>query len=220
MKQEGNAAKLDYKKAYPDLYLPGKAPALVDVPPMPFFMLAGSGAPEDAQYQNAVSALYAVSYTIKMSKMGKAQPEGYFEYSVPPLEGLWGGAANGQPGGRKAWKWISMIRQPEFVTPELAGWAQGEAARKNPELDFSALQFSYYHEGLCVQAMHHGPYADEPATLAKMAAFCHEEGLAEAIGVRDENGIARWHHEIYLGDPRRTAPEKLRTVLRCPVARG
>ncbi|MFV0414215.1 MAG: GyrI-like domain-containing protein [Oscillospiraceae bacterium] len=203
--------KMDFKKEYSDLYLPGKTPAQIQVPPIAFLTVAGQGAPESAAYQNAVSVLYAVAFTIKMSKMGGSPPHGYFEYVVPPLEGLWDGDVPGPGANRDGWRWTSLLRQPAFVTPALAEWARTQAARKKPQLDFSPLRFETYEEGLCVQAMHTGPYSTEPETLENMRRFCAQNNLAEDLGP------GRLHHEIYISDPRRTAPEKLKTVLRHPV---
>lgn len=203
--------KIDFKKEYRDLYLPGKAPAQIQVPPIAFLAVAGQGAPESAAYQNAISILYAVAFTIKMSKMAGHPPQGYFEYVVPPLEGLWDGDVPGPEADRSGWRWTSLLRQPSFVTPALVEWACTQAARKKPQLNFSLLRFETYEEGHCVQAMHTGPYSTEPETLEKMRQFCKQNNLAEDLGP------SRLHHEIYISDPRRTAPEKLKTVLRHPV---
>ncbi|WP_066685324.1 GyrI-like domain-containing protein [Christensenella intestinihominis] len=206
--------KLDYKKEYKDLYLPKAKPMLVDVPPINFIMVDGKGAPGGAEYQGAVGALYALTFTIKMSKMGGMQPEGYFEYVVPPLEGLWYGSEEGFDLERRdEWRWISMIRQPEFVTPDVFGWAVEECRRKKPDVDVSKARLETFREGLCVQMMHIGPYSGEAETIKKLHRYIGENGL------ENMTGNERKHHEIYLGDPRRTAPERLRTVLRLPVER-
>lgn len=207
------AEKLDYKKEYKDLYMP-KGPMLIDVPEMGFIMVDGRGAPEGEEYPHAMQALYALTFTIKMSKMSGAQPEGYFEYVVPPLEGLW----HGEKGDfdldrRDKWQWISMIRQPEFVTEEVFLWAMDECRRKKPEVDCSKARFEMFTEGLCVQTMHKGPYSEEPETIAALHRFI------EGNGLKNMTGNERKHHEIYLGDPRKCAPEKLKTVLRLPVER-
>ncbi len=204
--------KLDFKKEYKDFYLPKSKPAFIQVPPISFVMVDGHGDPNGAEYQNAVSLLYALTFTIKMSKMSGNQPKGYFEYVVPPLEGLW----NCDDGPfdlkrRDAWCWTSMIRQPDFVTPEVFNWACEEAAKKKKDLDFSKARFETYEEGMCVQILHIGPYSTEPESVAKIAEFITENGLMDDIGKK------RRHHEIYLGDPRKTAPERLKTVLRHPV---
>lgn len=204
--------KVDFKKDYKDLYLPKNKPALIDVPPMNFIMFDGAGDPNCEEYQQAVGALYALTYTIKMSKMKGDQPPGYYEYVVPPLEGLWwisGGAFSFIE--RNNWLWTSMIRQPEFVTPAVFAWARKECHRKKPELDLSKARFETFSEGLCVQIMHIGPYSDEPISIELLKAFMEKNGLV------DQTGSERKHHEIYLSDPRKTAPEKLKTVLRLPV---
>jgi len=206
--------ELDYKKQYQDLYQPKNKPMLIKVPPINFIMMDGKGDPQGQEYQNAIAALYALSFTIKMSKMSGSQPEGYFEYVVPPLEGLWD-CDDGQFSleRRDHWVWTSMIRQPEFVTAEVFRWACQEVCAKKPEVDVSRARFEIYDEGLCVQMMHIGPYADEPASIAQIAEFITKNQL------RDMCGGTRQHHEIYVSDPRKTAPEKLKTVLRHPVER-
>lgn len=149
-----------------------------------------------------------------MSKMSGKMPQGYFEYVVPPLEGLWWiseGAFDLKQ--RDNWLWTSMIRQPEFVTLEVFNWALEECSRKKKEFDLSTARFESFTEGLCVQVMHVGPYSLEPESLAIMQTFMGENNLI------DECGSFRKHHEIYLSDPRKTASEKLKTVLRYPVAK-
>lgn len=210
------ADKFDYKKEYKDLYLPGKAPALVHVPAMQFIMVDGRGNPneEGGDYQQAIGLLYALAWTIKMSKTSHA-PQGYFEYVMPPLEGLWWMENCDTPDflHKDRFCWTSMLRQPEFVTPEIFAWAQAEAAAKKG-LDTGAARLCAWEEGVCVQCMHQGAYDEEPATLAKINAYLTANGWDPDIGP------TRRHHEIYLGDPRRVAPEKRRTVLRVPVRRS
>jgi hypothetical protein len=202
----------DFKKEYKDLYMPKSAPVLIDVPAMNFIMIDGCGDPNGIEYQNAVGTLYALSYAIKMSKMGGNQPAGYFEYVVPPLEGLWWCAGDVFDFNRRdSWLWISMIRQPEFVTGKVFTWAMETAKKKKPEFDYGKARLETFIEGLCVQMMHIGPYADEPATMAQLHGFVEQNKLKNAAGTE------RKHHEIYLGDPRKTAPERLKTVLRLPV---
>lgn len=208
--------KLDYKKEYKDLYLPKKKPALIEVPEMLFIQVKGEGDPNTSKsYEQAMEILYGLSFTIKMSRMSGRQPEGYFDYVVPPLEGLWETEDGGFDGTRitdkSRFRWISMIRQPEFVTEEVFEWAKSELLKKKPHIDFLNTRFVSYREGLCAQVMHTGPYDDEPATIALLEEFIHHEGYQTDI-----DGV-RLHHEIYLGDPRRTKPENLRTVLRHPV---
>ena len=210
--------KLDYKKAYKDLYAPKTTPAEILVPPITFIMVDGAGDPnaEGGAYQAAMELLYALSYTIKMSKMGGNAPAGWFDYVVPPLEGLWwmaNGAAGVDYARKSDLRWVSMIRQPEFVTPEVFAWACGEAHRKKG-VDPSPARLEALDEGLCVQCMHIGPFDDEPATVAKLEAFINENGLLNDIG------DTRRHHEIYLADPRKGDPAKMKTVLRIPVKRA
>ena len=206
-------AKVDYKKEYKDLYMPKRKPSIIDVPAMNFIMIDGMGEPSTGEFQSSIGVLYSLAYTIKMSKMGDWQPEGYFDYVVPPLEGLWwtsGGAFDFARPDK--WLWTCMIRQPEFVTAEVFSWACNECRRKKPEVDVSIARFETFEEGLCVQKMHIGPYDSEPESIEQMQEFIAENGLI------DETSSERKHHEIYLSDPRRTAPEKLKTVLRHPVA--
>ncbi|SHI44522.1 hypothetical protein SAMN02745176_00307 [Lutispora thermophila DSM 19022] len=204
--------KFDFKKEFKDLYMPKRNPVLVDVPAMNFIMIDGKGDPNGKEYQNAVSILYALAFIIKMSKMADKQPLGYFEYVIPPLEGLWWCEGDRfHFDKRESWLWTSMIRQPEFVTREVFHWAVDECRRKKPDLDVSLARFESFTEGLCVQIMHIGPYADEPCSIKLMQQYMEENNL------RDATGLERKHHEIYLSDPRKTAPEKLKTVLRHPV---
>lgn len=201
----------DYKKEYKEFYLPPKTPGLVMVPAMNFLAVRGQGDPnqEDGAYKEALGLLYAVAYTIKMSKH---KPEGYFDYVVPPLEGLWWQeGVHGVDYARKAaFQWISLIRLPEFVTEEVFHWAIREATEKKKQ-DFSRVEFFPWEEGLCVQCMHLGPYDDEPATVAAMDEYARARGYVPDFS---EN---RFHHEIYLSDVRRCKPEKPKTVIRHPV---
>lgn len=208
--------KLDYKKEYKDLYQPTSKPSIIEVPEMLFITVEGSGDPNtSATYQEAMEILYGLSFTIKMSKMSGTQPAGYFEYVVPPLEGLWytdEGCFDGvNVTDKNLFRWISMIRQPEFVTEEVFEMAKEALTKKKPELDLSNAKFIRLEEGLCVQAMHRGPYDNEPETIEKMKQYVKENGYEEDFS------DTRLHHEIYLSDPRRCAPERLRTVIRHPV---
>lgn len=207
----------DYKKEYKEFYLPPKKPGIVDVPEMNYVAVRGKGNPNepDGEYKTAMELLYGIAFTIKMSYKGNHKIEGYFPYVVPPLEGLWyqDGSGTGIDYSRKDdFCWISMIRLPEFVTREVFDWAIREASEKK-KTDFSKAEFFTYHEGSCVQCMHVGSYDDEPETIKKIEAFLKEQGYKT-----DFSG-QRMHHEIYLSDPRRTAPEKLRTVIRLPIAK-
>lgn len=206
-------SKLDYKKIYKDLYLPKAAPVLAEVPPMPFIMGDGRGAPKDQEYQQIIPVLMSVSYTIKMS--GK-HLDGYFDYSVPPLEGLWwceGGPFDVEK--REKWCWTSMVRLPEFATPEVFEWAIEVCRKKKPELAYSKVRYEVFDEGLSVQMMHKGPYAEEPETIAQIQEFIKENGLKDLTKEGNKK-----HHEIYIKDPNKTRPENLLTVIRYPVRKS
>lgn len=204
----------DFKKEYREFYMPGNQPEIVTVPRANYIAVRGSGDPnqEGGDYQRAVGVLYAVAYTIKMSYKGSRRIEGFFEYVVPPLEGFWWqeGTLGVDYSDKSRFNWISVIRLPDFVKREDFDWAVKEASRKK-KLDCSMAEFLTVDEGLCVQIMHLGSYDDEPATVAALDAFLEENGY--------ENDFSgdRLHHEIYLSDPRRSAPEKWRTVIRHPV---
>ena len=204
----------DFKKEYKDLYLPQQKPQIVTVPAMNFAAVQGKGDPNDSngEYQAALELLYGLSYTIKMSYKGSHKMDGYFEYVVPPLEGLWHqpGAEGLDLSHKESFVWTSMIRLPDFVTRAEFDWAVQEAAAKKKK-DFSAVQFFTYKEGTCVQCMHIGPYDTEPESLQRLDSYAAEQGYLPDFS------DMRFHHEIYLSDPRRTAPEKLKTVLRHPV---
>ena len=204
----------DYKKEYKEFYMPKDRPSIVSVPPMNYIAVRGKGDPnqEDGEYKQAIGLLYGIAYTIKMSKKGDHQIEGYFDYVVPPLEGFWwqDGVQGVDYTHKETFNWISVIRLPDFVTREDFEWAISEAAKKKKE-DFSKVEFFTYEEGLCVQCMHLGPYDDEPATVEKMHAYMTEQGYELDIN------SDRLHHEIYLSDARKVAPEKLKTVIRHPV---
>lgn len=210
--------KLDYKKEYKDLYQPAAKPSLTDVPEMIFIAVDGAGDPNTCpEYKTAMEMLYGLSFTIKMSKMDGSQPEGYFEYVVPPLEGLWyadGVSFDGMNvADKNKFKWISMIRQPDFVTEQVFETAREKLAKKKPHLDLSKARLMKYTEGLCVQIMHKGAYDDEPRSIEMIKKF------AEGNGLTEDFSEGRFHHEIYLSDPRKCAPERLRTVIRHPVSR-
>lgn len=208
--------KLDYKKKYKDLYQPSAEPSIIEVPQMLFIAVDGEGNPNTcSKYKEAIEILYGLSFTIKMSKMSGSQPEGYFEYVVPPLEGLWyadGMDFNGtNVTDKDKFKWISMIRQPEFVTESVFENAKSLLSKKKPHLDLSKARLMKMTEGLCVQIMHIGSYDNEPESIEKMIKFADENGYS------DDFTYNRFHHEIYLSDPRRCAPESLKTVIRHPI---
>lgn len=204
----------DYKKEYKEFYLPKNKPSIVDVPRMNYVAVRGKGDPNaaDGDYQRALSILYAVSFTIKMSYKGDHRIDGYFEYVVPPLEGFWwqDGVEGINYADKSGFNWVSVIRLPEFVTPDEFGWATGEVERKKG-IDCSKAEFLTVDEGLCVQMMHLGSYDDEPASVALMDAYAKDNGYA--LDLSD----TRRHHEIYLSDPRRCAADKLKTVIRHPI---
>lgn len=211
--------KFDYKREYKDLYMPKAKPGIIDVPRMLFIMVNGKGNPNTCDdYKNAIEVLYGLSYSIKMSKMSGSQPEGYFEYVVPPLEGLWWFEKDDfkfeKIQNKDDFCWTSMIRQPEFVTQEVFENAKITLQKKKPDLDLSKAELIELEEGLCVQIMHIGPYDNEPESVRKMNQFAEEQGYIIDIS---EN---RKHHEIYLGDPRKTSPEKLKTVIRHPIKKA
>ena len=208
--------QFEFIREYKDLYQPKTTPVIIDVPEMTFFAVDGHGNPNepDGEYGKAVGLLYALSYTIKMSDKGTKQLPGFFPFKVASLEGFWQ-MANGEPGvdynNKDKFEWTSVIRQPEFVNESVFDWACDQV-RKKKGLDTSRARLWRFREGLCAQMMHIGPYDAEPASVARMDAFLAESGYRNDLGVRR-------HHEIYLGDPSRTAPEKLKTVLRHPVAK-
>ena len=204
----------DFKKEYKEFYMPKGKPEIVTVPAMNYIAVRGKGNPnvEDGEYKKSIELLYGIAYTIKMSKKGDHKIEGYFDYVVPPLEGFWWqDDVDGIDYSHKEnFQWISVIRLPDFVTKADFDWAVVEASRKK-KMDFSKVEFLEIEEGLCVQCMHSGSYDDEPATIAAMDKFITDNGY--------ENDISdtRRHHEIYLSDARKVAPEKLKTVIRHPI---
>ena len=204
----------DFKKEYKEFYMPKGKPEIVTVPKMNYIAVRGKGNPneEESEYKKSIELLYGIAYTIKMSKKGDHKIEGYFDYVVPPLEGFWWQEnVDGIDYSHKEnFQWISVIRLPDFVTKADFDWAIEEATRKK-KMDFSKVEFLTLEEGLCVQCMHSGSYDDEPATVAAMDKFIADNGY--------ENDISdtRRHHEIYLSDARKVAPEKLKTVIRHPM---
>ena len=205
----------DYKKEYKEFYMPPKKPGIVTVPVCNYIAVRGKGNPndDDGEYKATIGLLYGIAFTIKMSYKGDHKIDGYFEYVVPPLEGLWWQDRNRlgiDYSSKESFNFISMIRLPEFVTKEEFEWAVSEATKKKKQ-DFSKVEFFTYDEGLCVQCMHLGSYDDEPATIDAMHQFALEHGY-----VPDEGG-ERLHHEIYLSDPRKVEASKLKTVIRHPI---
>ena len=204
----------DYKKEFKEFYLPPKEPQIVTVPEMQFVAVRGEGNPNDenGEYKKALNILYGISYAIKMSKKSGHFMDGYFDYVVPPLEGFW--KQDGISGidylHKENFKWISLIRLPDFVTQKDFDQAK-ESLEKKKKIDTSRAELFSFEEGKCVQILHVGSYDDEPASVKKMNDF------AKSSGYELDFSDTRLHHEIYLSDPRKTAPEKLRTVIRHPI---
>lgn len=207
----------DFKKEYKEYYLPKDKPSIIDVPKMNYIAVRGKGNPneENGDYQNTLGLLYGVAYTIKMSYKGDHKIDGFFEYVVPPLEGFWW--QDGKDGidynHKERLNFISIIRLPDFVTKADFDWAIEEATKKKKQ-DFSRMDFLTYDEGLCVQCMHIGSYDDEPATVELMHKFAEDNGYE--LDITDK----RYHHEIYLSDPRKCDASKLKTVIRHPIRKA
>ena len=204
----------DFKKEYKEFYMPKSKPELVNVPKANYIAVRGKGDPneEGGAYKQAIGVLYAVAYTLKMSYKTDHRIDGFFEYVVPPLEGFWwqDGVDGVDYSDKASFNWISVIRLPDFITKADFVWAV-ETATQKKKMDCSAAEFLTINEGLCVQIMHIGAYDDEPATVALMDAFLQENGYV------NDFSAGRLHHEIYLSDARKTAPEKLKTVIRHPI---
>ena len=204
----------DCKKEFKELYMPSSKPVIVTVPRANYIAVRGKGDPNqsDGDYQRAVSVLYAVAYTLKMSYKSDYKIEGFFEYVVPPLEGFWwqDGVDGVDYSDKSTFNWISVIRLPDFVTKKDFDWAV-RTAEKKKKLDCSSAEFLTVDEGLCVQMLHTGSYDDEPQTVAVMDSYLKENGYANDLSPQ------RLHHEIYLSDARKTPPEKLKTVIRHPI---
>ncbi len=207
----------DYKKEYKEFYLPKDKPAIVEIPKMNYIAVRGQGDPnvEGSEYKQSIGLLYGVAFTIKMSKKGDHQIDGYFDYVVPPLEGFWRQAGGGgiDYAHKEGFQFISVIRLPDFVTKEDFDWAVAEAAQKRKS-DFSKVEFLPVNEGLCVQCMHIGPYDNEPETVRRMNEYIAEQGYV--LDITNQ----RLHHEIYLSDARKVAPEKRKTVIRHPIKKA
>lgn len=205
---------VDFKKKFPALYSACEAPAVIEVPPMNFVAVSGKGDPNEpgGAYQQTVGILYGVAYALKTSDKTSHAIEGFYQYVVPPLEGFWqqAGTHGMDYGNKGALEWTSVIRLPEFVTRADFDWAVCQAERKK-KTDCSAAEFRTIREGLCVQALHTGLYDTEPETVAAMDRFLEQAGL------ENDFSADRLHHEIYLSNPKRVAPEKCRTIIRHPV---
>lgn len=194
--------------------MPPKKPCIVEVPTMNYIAVRGKGNPNDenGEYKESIGLLYGIAFTIKMSYKGEHKIDGYFEYVVPPLEGVWwqDGVDGIDYAHKENFNFISLIRLPDFVTKADFDWAVTEATKKK-KTDFSKVEFLTYNEGLCVQCMHIGPYDNEPATIAAMHEFAAQNGYE--VDITD----SRYHHEIYLSDPRKCDPTKIKTVVRHPI---
>lgn len=207
----------DFKKEYKELYQPKSKPQITAVPPMNYIAVRGTGDPNEdgGAYQQAISVLYAVAYTLKMSYKTDYKIAGFFEYIVPPLEGFWrqDDVDGVNYADKSGFHWISVIRLPDFLTKTDFDWAVQTAAKKK-HLDCSSAEFLTIEEGLCVQMMHVGSYDDEPASVAVMDEYLAQNGYANDLTAE------RLHHEIYISDPRKTAPEKRKTVIRHPIKKA
>ena len=204
----------DYKKEEKYLYLPTQKPTIVEVPPLNYIAVRGKGDPndKDGAYQNAISILYTLAFTLKMSYKGTHKIEGYFQYVVPPLEGFWWqeGIDGVDYTNKQDFQWISVIRLPEFIQKEDFLWAVKEAESKK-KMDLSKAEFLTVKEGLCVQIMHIGAFDEEPASVAKMDEYLQQYGYV------NDFSEDRMHHEIYLSDPRKVEIARLKTVIRHPI---
>lgn len=207
----------DYKKEYKEFYMPKNKPEIVKIPPMNYVAVRGKGNPnvEGGDYQQAISILYAVAYTLKMSYKTDYKIEGFFEYVVPPLEGFWwqDNVQGIDYGNKDAFNWISVIRLPDFISESDFAWAVQTASGKK-KMDCSLAEFLTIDEGLCVQIMHLGSFDSEPATVALMENYLKEQGFVNDLNEQ------RLHHEIYMSDARRVAPEKWKTVIRHPIKKA
>lgn len=204
----------DYKKEFKEYYKPGKKPSIIEIPKFNYIAVRGKGDPnqEDSEYKASIQLLYPIIFTIKMSKKTDVKLKGYFDFVVPPLEGLWWTSDNSEfdYGNKDDFNFISMIRLPDFVTRDIFDWAREEATRKK-NMDFTKVEYFTYDEGLCVQAMHVGSYDDEPETLAKLTKLIEDEGYEYDLTGK------RYHHELYLSNPKRCKEENLKTVVRIPI---
>lgn len=205
----------DFKKEYKEFYMPKNKPSIVEIPKMNYLAVRGQGNPneENGEYQSTLGLLYGIAYTLKMSYKGEHKIDGFFEYVVPPLEGFWWQdniVGRIDYNSKETMHFISLIRLPDFITKSDFDWAIEEATKKKHQ-DFSKVEFFTYEEGTCVQCMHIGSYDDEPKTVSLMHEYAKEEGYT--LDITD----TRFHHEIYLSDPRKGDITKLKTVIRHPI---
>ncbi len=205
--------KYEWKKDEKQLYLPKNKPEIIEVPSMKFFVINGKGNPNDEAFAEVIGVLYSLSYAVKMMPKGGITPEGYFDYTVFPLEGVWDleeEARTADKLDKDKLIYTLMIRQPSFVTEELAQTVIENTKKKKPHNLLQNVRFESIEEGLCVQMMHIGSYDEEPASFALMEGFCHSNGFKR---------LSKLHREIYISDFRKTQPEKLKTILRVKVER-
>lgn len=208
-KLEGIMVKLEYKKAYKDLYQPKQTPGIVTVPSIEFMTIEGAGDPNGAAFALVTGALYSLSYAVRMSYKSDSVPMGYYDYTVFPLEGVWDLIDKTLPATDKSnLKYKIMIRQPEFLTMDLFERFLSETKKKKPNIYLDQVIYSTITEGQCCQMLHLGSYDDEPASFSRMEQFCEDNGYKR---------ISLKHREIYLSDPRKTEPDKLKTILRFRV---
>lgn len=200
--------KFEYKKHQKEFYVPKNNPSIIEIPSFPFLTCKGEGSPDDHCFTQVVEALYTMSYSIKMSYKQSIIPEGYYEYTVFPLEGIWDLIDYTKGIERSNFKYTMMIRQPEFLTNELFLDYQKKAFEKKNNEKIKEVVFEHFCEGLVCQCMHIGPYSEEPSTFSRMEAYCEEQGYVRSSKV---------HREIYISDPRKSAPEKMKTTLRFHV---
>ena len=207
----------DFKKEFKEYYQPKNKPSIIDVPKLNYIAIRGKGNPNEknGDYQNTLGLLYGVAYTLKMSYKGDHKIDGFFEYVVPPLEGFWwqDNRTDVDYNHKEQLNFISLIRLPDFVTKADFDWAMLEATKKKKQ-DFSRVEFLTYNEGLCVQCMHIGSYDNEPATINQMHEFAEKNSYE--LDITD----ARYHHEIYLSDPRKCDASKLKTIIRHPIRKA
>ena len=215
MKKGVKDMAFDFKKEYKDFYNPPAKPGILQIPNMKFLAVRGSGDPneEGGEYQQSITLLYGVAYTLRMSHKGDRKIEGYFEYVVPPLEGFWWQEnLHGVDYSKKdSFQWISLTRLPDFISAEDVAWAK-EAASKKKKIDYSKVKYFENEEGLVVQCMHIGPYDEEPKTVKSMEDYALENGYR--LDISDK----RYHHEIYISDPRKIDAKKQKTIIRHPIA--
>ncbi len=203
--------KIDYKKDFKDLYLPKNSPCIIEVPPMKFVMIDGEGDPNGEEFALATAALYSISYSVKMSYKSKEIPEGFYDYTVFPLEGVWDLVDKTKPITDKSnYAYTIMIRQPEFLSDKLFERFITETKAKKPNNYLDKIKYGTITEGLCCQMLHLGSYDDEPASFERMKQFCKDNGYARS---------SLKHREIYISDPRKTEVGKMKTVLRFNVRR-